>query len=352
VAEYFFELTQDDQREALEQVRAETGRPTHLLEKDLWVVWTLRALFTSALATDLTFKGGTSLSKAYKIIDRFSEDIDLTYDIRKLIADLVRSGSDLPTSRSQADKWTKAVRKRLPEWIATSVQPVIEAALAHDRLDAQIEIGGNESEKLFLKYPALSRGTGYVPPVVTLEFGGRATGEPHHVLPVKCGMDGHLPDVSFPTASPLVMSVARTFWEKVTAAHVYCAQGRIRGERYARHWHDLAAIARSQHFASAIEDRAVATAVSAHKSLFFIEKDVDGVVIDYGSATGGRLRIVPTGEARKALASDYAAMLADEVMLGDALPFDRLMHACAEVEAKVNGTAVSRIWSPLPRSSR
>ena len=78
MAEYFFALSQDDQREALEQVRAETGRPTHLLEKDVWVVWTLRALFESPLAADLTFKGGTSLSKVYKIIDRFSEDVDLT----------------------------------------------------------------------------------------------------------------------------------------------------------------------------------------------------------------------------------------------------------------------------------
>ena len=341
MAEYFFELTQDDQREALEQVRAETGRPTHLLEKDLWVVWTLRALLTSPLAADLTFKGGTSLSKAYKIIDRFSEDIDLTLDIRKLIPDLVSSGSGLPTSRSQADKWTKAVRRRLPEWITTNVQPVIEAALARDRLDAQIEIGGNEREKQFLKYPALSRGTGYVPPVVTLEFGGRATGEPHQIMPVACDMDGHLANVSFPTVSPLVMSVARTFWEKATAAHVYCAQGRIRSERYARHWHDLAAIARSQYFAKVIEDRAVAAAVVAHKTFFFIEKEADGAVIDYASAVGGRLKIVPTGDARNALASDYAAMLADEVMLGDALPFDLLMQACAEVETKINGTAMS-----------
>jgi predicted nucleotidyltransferase component of viral defense system len=61
VPEYFFELAQDDQREALEQVCAATGRPNHLLEKDLWVFWTLRTLFASPLATDLTFKGGTSL---------------------------------------------------------------------------------------------------------------------------------------------------------------------------------------------------------------------------------------------------------------------------------------------------
>ena len=98
-------------------------------------------------AADLTFKCGTSLSKAYKIIDRFSENIDLTFDIRKLIADLVSDGSGLPASRSQADKWTKAVRKRLSDWITTNVQPVIEAALAYDGLDAQIEIGGLENAR-------------------------------------------------------------------------------------------------------------------------------------------------------------------------------------------------------------
>jgi hypothetical protein len=336
MAEYFFGLSQDDRREALEQVRAQTGRPTHLLEKDAWVVWTLRALYTSPLASELTFKGGTSLSKAYKIIDRFSEDVDLTYDIRKLIPDLVRGGSALPASRSQADKWTAAVRRRLPEWIATSVRPVMEAALEHDRLDARIEIGGKESEKLLLQYPALVRGTGYVPPVVTLEFGARATGEPHQAMPIICDMDGHLTGVSFPTALPLVMSVGRTFWEKATAAHVYCAQGRIRGERYARHWYDLAAIARSPHFDAVLRDCAVAVAVSRHKSFFFIEKDSAGAVIDYHAAATGKLNIVPVGNAKEALATDYAAMLADEVMLGNAISFGQLMKDCAEIERTVN----------------
>jgi Nucleotidyl transferase AbiEii toxin, Type IV TA system len=342
VAEYFFDLRQDDRREALEYVRAETGRPTHLLEKDLWVVWTLRTVFESPLSADLTFKGGTSLSKVYKIINRFSEDIDLTYDIRKLIPDLIGDGGELPASRSQAGKWTQAVRYRLPDWIKANVQPVIEASLAHERLDARIELAGQENAKLLLHYPALAKGTGYVPPVVALEFGGRATGEPHQVLPAICDMDGHLPDVSFPTATPVVMSVARTFWEKATAAHVYCAQGRIRGERYARHWHDLAAIARSPHFASIVADHAVAVAVARHKSCFFIEKDTEGAVIDYAAATQGYLRIVPEGQARKALAEDYAAMLADEVMVGDALSFDQLMQACTEVAARVNKAAVMR----------
>lgn len=340
MAEYFFDLSKKDQREALEYGRAETGRPVHLLEKDVWVVWTLRALFKSPLAADLTFKGGTSLSKVYKVIDRFSEDIDLTYDIRKLIPDLIGESGELPTSRSQAGKWTQAVRHRLPDWITLNVQPALQAALTREHLAARLELGGQENDKLFLHYPALTQGTGYVAPVVTLEFGARATGEPHEVFQVTCDIASHLAALSFPIASPLVMSVARTFWEKATAAHVFCAQGRIRSERYARHWHDLAAIARSPHFAAVITNRAVATAVARHKSYFFIEKGADGHVIDYMLATTGHLKIVPEGEAKIALAKDYAAMLADEVMVGNAVSFDELLQACADLEAKVNRAAV------------
>ena len=336
MAESYFALGAEDQGEVLEQARAKTGRPTHLLEKDVWVVWTLGALFESPLAADLTFKGGTSLSKVYKIIDRFSEDIDLTYDIRKLIVDFTGGEEFLPASRSQASKWTKAVRDRLPEWIATEVQPVLEAALARQKLVAMLEHGGADRDKLLLHYPAIKQGTGYVSPVVTLEFGGRATGEPHQVMPVACDMDGHVDGVTFPIASPQVMSIARTFWEKATATHVYCAQGRIRGERYARHWHDLAAIMRSAHFDAVIGDRAVARAVADHKSYFFSEKDTGGEVIDYVAAVEGALQIVPEGAARAALASDYAKMIEDEVMVGDALPFDALMQACIELAARAN----------------
>jgi hypothetical protein len=293
VAEDFFRLNESDRREVLEHGRVDTGRPTHLLEKDVWVVWTLRALFESPLAPDLTLKGGTSLSKVYKIIDRFSEDVDLTYDIRKLIPDLLGGGGESPASRSQAGKWTQAVRRRLPDWIDQNVRSVIRSALARDRLDAQLERGGQENDKLFVRYPALSHGTGYVAPVVTLEFGARATGEPHQVFQVACDLAEPFPEVSFPTASPLVMDVARTFWEKATAAHVFCAQGRVRSERYARHWHDLAAIARSPHLAAVIADRTVATAVACHKSRFFIEKDAAGF-----RGPAGPTRKTPTNGTR------------------------------------------------------
>lgn len=336
MAEYFLGLGSKDQNDILEIVRASTGRPAHLLEKDVWVVWALAALFESPLANNLTFKGGTSLSKAYKVIDRFSEDIDLTYDIRQLIPDLVEGKDPLPGTRSQAGKWTKAVRDRLPAWINDQVVPLLQNALARDRLDATLEIGGADQDKIFLHYAAQQYGTGYVSSSVVLEFGARATGEPHTVLPVVCDMEGHVPGISFPTANPVVMSVARTFWEKATAAHVYCAQHRIRSERYARHWHDLAALARSNYFPGIIADRAVAEAVARHKSFFFIEKDADGTTIDYARAVSGHLKLVPDGAALAALSDDYAKMIEDNIMLGQPTPFDQLMQVCREIETLAN----------------
>lgn len=336
MADDFFSLSQGDQREALQYASAQTGRPAHLLEKDVWVVWTLNALFESPLAGVLTFKGGTSLSKGYNVIDRFSEDIDLTYDIRKIIPELIGDSDVLPPSGAQARKWTKEVKARLPGWIKATVLPVVREALSRDGLKAELEQGGVEGEKLLLRYPDHAAGTGYVAPVVTLEFGARATGEPNQVMPVKCDMAGQVPDVVFPEASPRVMSLARTFWEKATAAHVYSAQGQIKQPRFARHWHDLAAIGRSTHFENVLKDAAVPLAVAQHKSLFFSAKDANGAVIDYAAATQGRLRMIPQGAALEALATDYAAMVEDRILIHDALPFNELMDTCKALETKIN----------------
>lgn len=339
MADSFFALSRDDQYEALLNAGLRTNRLPYLLEKDVWVVWTLRALYDSPLGALLTFKGGTSLSKAWRVIHRFSEDLDLTYDIRQLLSDLI-GDSELPASRSQKDKWTKAARERLPAWIEAEAIPVISKALTHDKLEAVLTIGGNEKDSLLLQYPALHTGPAYVPPIVKMEFGGRATGEPHAAMPVQCDAEGIVPGVSFPTAAPVVMSIARTFWEKATAAHVYCAQHRIRGERYARHWHDMAAISRSTHFPAILEDHAVAAAVAEHKAWFFQEKDAQDAVIDYKLAVHSQLRLVPEGEALQALATDYAQMQDAGVLLDDATSFEELMQSCTEIEARINQAAL------------
>lgn len=127
----FLQLSAADRREALLAAAPGTRRPLHLLDKDVWVVWALDTLFRSPIGGDLVFKGGTSLSKAYRIIARFSEDVDLTYDIRKLIPDLVGEGGDpIPPNRSQTDKWKKKVDERLPELIRDQVYPHVERSLS------------------------------------------------------------------------------------------------------------------------------------------------------------------------------------------------------------------------------
>jgi predicted nucleotidyltransferase component of viral defense system len=79
MADRFLNLTDVERRDALAVAASNSGRPVHLLEKDVWVVWCLRALFESPLGEHLVFKGGTSLSKVYGAIRRFSEDVDLTH---------------------------------------------------------------------------------------------------------------------------------------------------------------------------------------------------------------------------------------------------------------------------------
>jgi len=309
--ESWFELSLADQSEALEVAAARSGRPAHLLEKDIWVLWTLSAIYASSLSDTLTFKGGTSLSKVYKVIDRFSEDIDLTYDIRELVPDLLRDGNPIPPSASQEKKITSAVRSRLPQWIERTVRPVIEQALAAAELQAELSLVGKGNDKLIITYPAIKKGTGYAATAIQLEFGARATGEPHQRHQVACDVDPFIDGVTFPTAQPLVMAAQRTFWEKATAAHVYCLQGRLRGDRYSRHWYDLAALAKTSHFNSAAKDRDLARQVAEHKSLFFAEKDADGSKIDYFRSTSGELRLIPQGPSLHALERDYAAMLED-----------------------------------------
>ncbi|AEG07536.1 Domain of unknown function DUF1814 (plasmid) [Sinorhizobium meliloti BL225C] len=302
MADRFLALPKDDRREALAVAAARTGRPIHLLEKDVWVVWTLETLYSSKLGEHLVFKGGTSLSKAYGAIRRFSEDIDLTYDIRALAPDLVGDNDEaLPKTRSEEKRWTSEVRKRLPVWVAESVEPVIAAAVRGQSLPARIRIAG---DTLYLDYEAVSSGSGYVAPSVMLEFGARSTGEPASIRDVGCD-GGHVDGVEFPKASPRVMHAERTFWEKATAIHVFCLQERLRGDRFARHWHDVFRLDDAGFADKAFAERQLAHAVAKHKSMFFAEKAADRSPIDYAAAVDGDLVLTPSGDGLRAPSEDY-----------------------------------------------
>ena len=173
-----------------------------------------------------------------------------------------------------------------------------------------------------------------------LEFGARSTGEPSELRPVICDAAAHLRGVEFPEATPQVMRAERTFWEKATAIHVFCAQGVFRGgDRFARHWHDVTRLDAAGFADSAIKDTALAKAVADHKSIFFAEKGPDGESIDYHAAVSGGLSLVPDDGALAKLAADYRHMVDDGLFLDEVESFDALLRQCRSIQEKANAAS-------------
>ena len=331
----FFQLSTAERLDALNAAANTSGLLPHRLEKDIWVVWSLQHLFTGPYAQHLVFKGGTSLSKAYGVIRRFSEDVDLTYDIRAIASDLVGDAeAPLPASNSQEKKWTKEIRARVSDWIGAEIVPSLKLDIEQHGLPATVRA---EGEKVFIDYAPLTAGTGYISPAVMLEFGARSTGEPSERRTIHCDAATHLQGVEFPTATPKVMRAERTFWEKATAIHVFCAQGEFRGgDRFARHWHDVTRLDTAGFADAAIADKALARAVAHHKTVFFAEKNTHGEAVDYHAAVTGGLQLVPAGGALVKLAADYRHMVDDGLFLDDVEPFETLLDRCRAVQQKAN----------------
>ena len=333
----FHALPAEDRREALRAAQDASGRRAFLLEKDVWVVKTLRVLF------DMDRSAGTSSSRAVRRCPRRTTPSggsrrmwDVTYDIRSFASDLVDAagGDALPATRSQEKRWSRSIRSRLAEWVQDEAQAVVGDGLSREWLEADVTASG---EKLLVRYESLLDDAGFARPEVVVEFGARATGEPHERRPVACDAAVHLPGIVFPTACPTVMLAERTFWEKATAMHVFCCQQRQRGERLSRHWHDLVRLDEAGYAARALGDRGLAVSVARHKAAFFREKDAAGTWIDYERAVSGELKLVPHGTARDALEQDYRRMVDDGMLLEDAEPFGVLVERCADLEARANG---------------
>jgi len=259
------------------------------------VAWALAALERAPFGRHVVFKGGTSLSKAHRVIDRFSEDVDLTYDLA-------------------------------------------EADGAPVRAEASVDVRRNCFD-LLLHYGRISPSTSaYVAPTVKLEFGARGTGEPHaqHTISADAAHVPALSAITFPSAAVSVLTAERTFWEKATAAHVYAHLTTFRGARgFARHWYDLARLQATGIAERAIADRSLAHEVAEWKTLFFRDPG-----IDYADAVTGRLRLVPRGEALEALAEDYGAMRLAGLFFANAPGLEEIMRTCAEIETSANETAL------------
>jgi hypothetical protein len=351
MAESWFALSPEDQKEALAVAAAESGWPANLLEKDIWVVWALQTLGAEQqLLETLTFKGGTSLSKAYGLIDRFSEDVDLTLNIQHLWPDVDLAPAVNPT---QAHKRRKAADKKLKEWVREVPLPLLQGGAAGAGVTLELDLeqpeaGRRQPPTIVIHYqpliPAPDNSSGYVRPTVRLEFGAHSTGEPHGPMPISCEAAIHLAMLDFPAARPLVMDARRTFLEKAAAIHVACRRGRWgsgEGDRYSRHWYDLDRLARAGIGEAAIRDRPLAVEVAQHKQDFWRAMDADEQPIDYVQVINGQLQLVPIAAAREALEADYMAMTDSGMLRGEIPSFPELLERIALLEQQCNAIARS-----------
>jgi predicted nucleotidyltransferase component of viral defense system len=334
----FARLPADDRRPFIEEAANRRDLTPIIIEKDFWACWTLRRLVETPGLREVTFKGGTSLSKAYGIIQRFSEDIDLTL---RRSAPLIRE-----TASPMDDGITGGERKRRTEKLREAAQAyvtdiamaalskAIEQALGHgEGWDVELDPDDKDRQTLLFHYPAAIGGKapGYIQPRIKLEYGARGEPEPFEKKAITPYLAEEFPDElpGSPTMVP-ALSVERTYWEKVTLLHSLHHKGTL-GANLSRHYYDLLMLDRAGVTEKALARLDLLEAVVRDKSLMFTQKSAS-----YDTAVRGQLRLMPTDNMTTALAGDYAAMA--EMFMVEPPTISELTVGLAELEAKLNDT--------------
>ncbi|MDZ4255436.1 MAG: nucleotidyl transferase AbiEii/AbiGii toxin family protein [Sulfuritalea sp.] len=320
-------LSAAQRRELFSEAAARQGMTPAVVEKDFWVTWVLDRLFaTPALARLLMFKGGTSLSKAFGLIERFSEDIDLILDWRVL-------GGDDPLaerSRTQQNRLNQEIDQQALAYIAGTLLAQIVAVLGDV---CQCSIGADDPHVIDVRYPAAFADT-YLRPEVRLEIGPLAAWLPHEARTITSYAAQAFPQIFERQEFPVrVIRAERTFWEKATILHHEACrpEGNPLPSRYSRHYYDLTRMARSPVKAAALADTDLLADVVAFKQRFYPRNWAR-----YDLAVPGSLRLVPQDTVLAALAADYRAMAG--MIFGRIPDFADIMAQLHELEIDINGS--------------
>ncbi len=341
-----FLLAEPDERRAVYAVAAAgTGLPPKIIEKDVWLCWTLDVLFSQDGRPEMAFKGGTSLSKVYGVIDRFSEDIDIT------IALDPDANAGLPASRSAAKRIREQLGAQLKSYLEEVVVPLVSSALVPYVNDPSEFVTMLDDETVVLDYPScFDKEGGYLAERVKIEFGARnrvVPSESHVITPYVTDFLS-AEEVELPHATVDVLSAARTFWEKATLAHDECNRGQWdRGaDRISRHWYDLARLSEHEVGEAALRDRGLLADVVAVKNVHFARS-----TSHYEDCTTGRIRLVPDQIGLDALRADYAEMASAGMFRAEPPDFDWVMDRVGVLEATINNGAPGNDSAPTGPTS-
>ena len=332
----FLELPAEERRLHFEQAAIRQNVSPVLIEKDFWVCWLLAVLFESEFGTWLVFKGGTSLSKVFGVIDRFSEDIDLSLSPEFL--ELPSPG----TSRTQANKWLKSAEDACSAAVRKQIGPALEANVSSvlgTRTEPWFEFvtdSATHCPVLLFHYTSTQpAGFEYLKRTVKLELGSLTDQQPIGRHPIEPLIASSLP-IAFSDWHCEVVSLEleRSFWEKATILHVeyHRPPERPTPDRYSRHYADLAALARHPATTAAIDDDELRDRVVAWKGQFF-----GSTWTKYDLAKRGTFRLIPPAQRLPVLRRDYEAMR--DMYPSTPMAFDEVLSILAELEKRINGIA-------------
>lgn len=338
----FLQVPAERRRLAFLQVDESMGLQAFSVEKDFWVCWTLRELFTlPGIGEHLTFKGGTSLSKAWKLIRRFSEDIDLIVD-----KDALGFGGDAAPDKAPSNNQRKARLLALMEscrqWVQGMLQPALDAriaaALGADGWKLEVDPDMPDGQCLLFHYPSVfpANAAGYVPPQVKIELGARSDDWPHMERFIQSYVLECFPAFDAEGLFPVrVLAAERTFWEKACLLHeeTFRPADKPRKLRMARHYYDLWCLLRAGVGERALADTALFQRVAEHREIFFRY-----TWVDYTTHRPGTFRLSPPPDHLGYWRADYQAMLGP-MFFGDVPDFDEIMRAVSEFEKTFNATA-------------
>lgn len=287
-------LSDEERRNTLAVVAEAKGLPESAVEKDWWVTLVLRAVFSTPLHPSLLFKGGTSLSKAWDLIERFSEDIDLVLNREAVSGQFAGEISNRAIGR---------LREESHRFIREEFQEALRASFAAMNLDeAKFSLtqdkAANADPHLLLNYQSLYEPAPYLSPRVKIEISTRSLMEPWSNRPVQSFIGAQFNDQDFadhafevPTVEP-----RRTFLEKAFLLHeeFLRAPDQVRVRRMSRHLYDLEKLMDTEHGIQALNDDSLYQEIVRHRSRFYKRNHVN-----YETLSRTTIDFIPPPHTRK-----------------------------------------------------
>lgn len=323
--EKFLKLPSIERKEILQEAALKKGLPPAIMEKDFWVCWVLEKLFKDKdLSRILLFKGGTSLSKVFNIIERFSEDVDLILDWR-VVTDL---DPLLKISKTKQTNLNKTIDEKAAVFISGELKSKIQAVLSPI---CSVKEDENDNHILHVIYPD-SFSDPYIIPKIKLEIGPLASWTPNDEYVVTPYLNDVFPELMKKGRFNLkAIKAERTFWEKVTILHHEAHRPEISRVplRYSRHYYDMFMLSGSRVRISALKEIKLLKDVVDFKKRFYPRGWAK-----YDLAKPGTMKLIPPDHVLKFLKTDYKSM--KNMIFGEYPSFETIMERLAKLEMEIN----------------